>query len=717
MKILRYKNILIFMLIVVLLSSLYLLGQAVQGAEQFNRIYLWLFGASIIAVIILGSVIVQRFVWLYVKNKKNEPGIKLTSRMVKTFVFLSLPPVLVVYLFSTQFLNNYIDSWFDSKTGQALNDSLELGQLFLDVQTTQALTQTKTIAQKLSEIDPPRQNIYLERFLDESNASSLVLISASEKVVGQANIDLLDFNTSLPPQSVYQRIRTGATYARIEPKQGSQLQIRTLVKIENVLNVSTSYRFLQGLFPIKDEYSDLAYNIETAYVGYNQQKYQRKELKKTFNIILFLVLMISMLLALVRAFSSARNLVAPVKLLSQATQRIAGGDYNQNIPVSSSDEIGFLVKSFNTMSSQLAASSAIAHRAQTEAISQKWYLENVLSHLSSGVLSINNEQRILMANSAARKILNLTAKDIINQNINQLNLNKEGLTPFVELILTKLNDHSEEWQQETLITENELRKILVVRGSRIPDHEQDDGGMVVVFDDQTIINQAQRDAAWSEVARRLAHEVKNPLTPIQLSAERLRLRFLDKMSEQDKDILDRATQTIVSQVDNLKTLVNAFSDYAKAPELKREARGLNKLIKEAVDLYFISHAGINFKLELLDPEPIMYIDKVRFSQLLNNLIKNSVEGSDNKEVSITITTLISLSVENNLVIKFSDQGHGFTDKILEHLFEPYETTKSTGSGLGLAIVKKIVEEHGGNIKAYNHTNGAMIEINLPIYHK
>lgn len=717
MKILRYKNILIFVLALVLLSSLYFLGQAVQGSEQFNRIYLWLFGASIIAVVLLGGIIIQRFVWLYVKRKKNEPGIKLTSRMVKTFVFLSLPPVLVVYLFSTQFLNNYIDSWFDSKTSQALNDSLKLGQLFLDVQTTQALTQTKSMAQKLSEIDPLRQAIYLERYLDESNASSLILISASEKLVGQANIDFLDLVTSLPPQSVYQSVRTGSNYARIEPKQGSQLQIRTLVKVENVLDVSTSYRFLQGLFPIKDEYSDLAYNIEIASVGYNQQKYQRKELKKTFNIILFLVLMISMLLALVRAFSSARNLVAPVKLLSQATQRIAGGDYSQSIPVSSADEIGFLVKSFNAMSLQLADSSALAHRAQTEAISQKWYLENVLSHLSSGVLSINNDHRVLMANSAARKILNLSSKDIINQNINQLYLKKEGLTTFVELILTKLQDHSEDWQQETLITENELRKILVVRGSRIPDHEQDDGGMVVVFDDQTIINQAQRDAAWSEVARRLAHEVKNPLTPIQLSAERLRLRFLDKMPEQDKDILDRATQTIVSQVDNLKTLVNAFSDYAKAPELKREARGLNKLIQEAVDLYFISHAGINFNLELLKPEPIMYIDKVRFSQLLNNLIKNSVEGSDNKDVSITITTLRSETVDNSLVIKFSDKGHGFAEKIMEHLFEPYETTKATGSGLGLAIVKKIVEEHGGKIKAYNHNNGAMVEISLPIYHK
>jgi PAS domain S-box-containing protein len=711
------KKGLTFTLIVVLLLSLFFLGKAVQGAEQFNRIYYWLFGASILAIFILGIIIVQRLVWLFIKRRNNEAGIKLTSRMVTTFISLSLPPVLIVYIFSTQFLNNYIDSWFDTKTNQALNDSLKLGQIFLDVQTKQALDQTKKIAQSLAEIDEPRQAIYLDRYLDESNASSLSLISASEKILGRASIDIFDLNTSSPPPEAFRDVRSGNNFARIEPKQGTELQIRTLIKVENVLKVSSSFRYLQGLFSIQKEYGLLAHNIETASIGYKQQKYQREQLKSSFNIILALVLMISMLLALVRAFSSARNLVAPVRLLSQATERIAAGDYSQNIPVSSNDEIGFLVKSFNSMSSQLAASSALAHRAQTDAMSQKWYLENVLSHLSSGVLSINNDQRILMANSAAVKILNLSAKDIVNQNINQLLIKNPGLLPLVELILTKLDDHNEEWQQETLITENNLRKILVVRGSRIPDNEQEEGGVVVVFDDQTIINQAQRDAAWSEVARRLAHEVKNPLTPIQLSAERLRMRFLNKLQEEDKDVLDRATQTIVSQVDNLKTLVNAFSDYAKAPELKREPGGLNQLIKEAVDLYFISHAGINFHLDLIEPEPIMYIDKVRFSQLLTNLIKNSSESMSEKDLEICIETSISKNIDNNLIIKFSDNGHGFKEQILEHLFEPYETTKITGSGLGLAIVKKIVEEHGGNIKAYNHSHGAMIEINLPIYQK
>lgn len=711
------KNALILSIIVFLLSSLYFLGKAVQGVEQFNRIYLWLFGASIIAVIILGVVIIQRLIWLYIKRKNKEPGIKLTTRMVTTFISLSLPPVLIVFIFSSLFINNYIDSWFNTKTNQALSDSLQLGKIYLDSQTKQALSQTKSIAQKLAEIDEPRQAIYLEKYLDESSASSLSLISASEKLLHRASIDLFDLNSNLPPTSAYRDVRTGNTFARVEPKKGEQLQIRTLIKIENVLKVSSSYRYLQGIFPIQKDYSKLAYSIESAAIGYSQQSYQREQLKSSFNIILALVLMISMLMALVRAFSSARNLVAPVRMLSQATTRIAEGDFSQNIPVHSDDEIGFLVKSFNSMSSQLYESSALAHRAQTDAINKQWYLENVLSHLSSGVLSINNDFRILMTNSAAAKILNLKVKDITNQNIKNLSLQHPGLIPLVDLIITKLNDHNEEWQQETLITEGELRKVLVVRGSRIPDDEQDIGGMVVVFDDQTIINQAQRDAAWSEVARRLAHEVKNPLTPIQLSAERLRLRFLNKLPDEDKDVLDRATQTIVSQVENLKTLVNAFSDYAKAPELKRELGGLNQLIKEAIDLYFISHAGINFTLDLIEPEPIMYIDKVRFSQLLTNLIKNSSESATNNDVQITIETSVNNTSGNTLLLKFSDNGHGFNEKILEHLFEPYETTKATGSGLGLAIVKKIVEEHGGNIRAFNGNNRAVIEILLPIYQK
>jgi nitrogen fixation/metabolism regulation signal transduction histidine kinase len=470
-------------------------------------------------------------------------------------------------------------------------------------------------------------------------------------------------------------------------------------------------RYLQSLYPIPKDYEDLAINIEAQYQEYQQQNYQRQQLKKTFIIILSIVLLISVLLAMLRAFSSARKLVAPIKLLSEATRDITEGKFSKVIPVQSNDELGMLVQSFNSMSTQIATSSALAHRAQTEAENQRTYLENVMSHLTSGVISIDHDFLIRLSNEATLKILHLGTRSLNNRNIDYLAMKNPTLQPLIELIKQKVADKTNYWQQEVLIAEDSLRRILLVRGSQISDQEFEGGGHVIVFDDQTIINQAQRDAAWSEVARRLAHEVKNPLTPIQLSAERMHMRFKGKLSKEEDEILDRATQTIVSQVENLKTLVNAFSDYAKPPELKKELGGLNKLINEIVDLYSLSHPGIAFSLQLMTPEPRLLLDKGRMAQLMTNLIKNAQESVDQGNVSIEIVTQ---TTDNQLKLSISDNGHGFASNMLEHIFEPYETTKQGGSGLGLAIVKKIVEEHGGVISAHNQDVGAKITILLPL---
>ncbi len=718
MKPLMRRSVLVIVVIAALLAALYWLGEAIQGREQFNRLYLWLFGASILAVVILSLFIVQRLVWLYYKRKQQEPGIRLTSRMVATFMALSLPPVLVLYLFANQFVDRYVDSWFSSDTEKALRDSLSLGQIFLETHTRRNLNLTNRLARQLAEMNPTAQIVRLDRLLDEaSGATSLSLLDDSGTVLANSNLDPFSLKTSLPPQQALQNARNGQTYARVEPAENG-LQIRTLVPVaSDPLSVSGRKRFLQGLFAVPPTYSALVNNIEATYHDYKRQAYQRTQVKQTFIIILTIVLLLSVLLALLRAFSAARQLVAPVRLLSEATQSIAQGDFGQKIPVDSDDELGFLVQSFNTMSSQLAASSALAHRSQVEAESQRWYLQSVLSHLSSGVLSIDKNQRILMANSAAAAILHLDLKDLLNQNLEFLSHKNRALQPLVELILKKLADRSDEWQQEVLLAEDSFRRILVVRGSRIPEREQEEGGLVVVFDDETVLNQAQRDAAWGEVARRLAHEVKNPLTPIQLSAERLRLRFLSRMAPEDAEIMDRTTGTIISQVETLKTLVNAFSDYAKAPQLKREPGGLNQLIREAVNFYSLSHPGIHFELDLCQPEPVLLLDRNRIQQLLTNLIKNAQESHPEAEAHIAIQTrLLQEGPEPVLLMHIRDNGHGFDESLLEHLFEPYVTTKTGGSGLGLAIVKKIVEEHGGQIRAYNHPQGgAVVEIRLPVH--
>ncbi len=706
------KNLPILLLVVTLLTALYLLGTAVQGTEQFNRIYIWLFAASVLAVIILTLIIVQRVVWLIIKRRNNEPGIQLTTRMVLMFTSLSLPPVIVVYLFATMLVNQYVDSWFDVATDEALNDAIKLGNIFLETQTFTHLNTGKDIAAELAEIDPLNQSIYLDRLLDASKATSLSIYSSGGQLITSTSIDPLSFVPPNLPQNTLSEVSNNRNYARVEPLGSEGLQVRIAVPISSNRSISLGQsRILQGLFSIPEEYKKLAINIETQSHEYDKQNYQRQQLKSTFLIILSIVLLISVLLAMLRAFSSARRLVEPIKMLSEATAAITKGNFSKIIPVDSKDELGLLVQSFNSMSTQIATSSAVAHRAQIDAENQRAYLESVMSHLTSGVISIDNDFRILLSNEATKKILHLGDRSVINQNIDYLAMKNPTLLPLIDLIKQKVSDQTNYWQQEVLIAEDSLRRILLVRGSQISETEMDGGGHVIVFDDQTIINQAQRDAAWSEVARRLAHEVKNPLTPIQLSAERMHMRFSGKLSKEEDEILDRATQTIVSQVENLKTLVNAFSDYAKPPELKKELGGLHQLINEMVDLYSLSQPGIQFQVNLTEPEPRLLLDRGRMTQLLTNLIKNAQESVDQGDIKIDITTT---TTKDELILTISDNGHGFAPEIFEHVFEPYESTKQGGSGLGLAIVKKIVEEHGGQITVQNHEHGAVISVYLPI---
>lgn len=706
------KNIPILILVVTLLTALYLVGTAVQGAEQFNRIYIWLFAASVLAVIILILIIVQRIVWLILKRKKKEPGIQLTTRMVLMFTGLSLPPVIILYLFATMLVNQYVDSWFDVATDDALNDAISLGNIFLDTQTVTHLNTGKNIAIELAEIDPLNQGIYIDRLLEGSKASSLGIYSSDGQLITSASIDPLKFVSPNLPQNTLREVTNNRNYARVEPTGDEGLQVRVVVPISSNKSINLGQsRILQGLFSIPEESRSLAINIETQFHEYDKQNYQRQQLKNTFMIILSIVLLISVLLAMLRAFSSARRLVEPIKMLSEATDAITQGNFSRVIPVETDDELGLLVKSFNSMSTQIATSSALAHRAQSDAENQRAYLESVMSHLSSGVISIDNDFLIRLSNEATHKILHLGHQSLINQNIDYLAMKNATLVPLIDLIKQKVAEKTSFWQQEVLIAEDSLRRILLVRGSQISEAEMQGGGHVIVFDDQTIINQAQRDAAWSEVARRLAHEVKNPLTPIQLSAERMHMRFSGKLSQEEDEILNRATQTIVSQVENLKTLVNAFSDYAKPPELKKELGGLNKLILETIDLFSLSHPSIQFETNLVNPEPRLMIDRGRITQLLTNLIKNAQESADQNNIQIKIRTQVN---KDALELSIKDNGNGFSPEIINNVFEPYETTKQGGSGLGLAIVKKIVEEHGGTIEANNHKAGAVIQVRLPI---
>ncbi len=407
---------------------------------------------------------------------------------------------------------------------------------------------------------------------------------------------------------------------------------------------------------------------------------------------------------------------------------MAAGDFGKEVATGQRDEIGFLVESFNQMTQALKTASQEAEESRAELQAQGEYLETVLGNLSSGVLTLDDECRMITTNAACRQILGLPGQSTAGvpetptagQPLERLSDFAPFLDTFIEAIRQPVSRGRSEWQQEIKIDRPGKPLVLLMRGSRLPmvtlPGEQPREGHVVVFDDVTIMNQAQRDAAWSEVARRLAHEVKNPLTPIRLAAERLRMKLTDKLEPADSAMLDKASGTIVSQVEALRKLVDAFGDYAQEPVLSLEPIRLDGLVREVVALYQQGDSSLRFELELCTGPDGLAADSGRLRQLLHNLISNSKEAREGAASSISIQS----SVEDRgssrwLKLELRDDGPGFPSQVLEKPFEPYVSNKARGSGLGLAICRKIVSEHNGSITISNpHDGGAQVRIALPL---
>jgi nitrogen fixation/metabolism regulation signal transduction histidine kinase len=426
--------------------------------------------------------------------------------------------------------------------------------------------------------------------------------------------------------------------------------------------------------------------------------------------------------ALIAAFHTARRLVAPVADIARGTRAVAEGDYEQQLPQpKNDDELAFLVSSFNAMTRRIAQARDAADRSQQAVESQRAYLETVLGRLSSGVVVLDAEQRLRTANPAARQILHLTLAEDTAPTLTELELAHPRLERWAEAVLHHL-PQARDWRAEVTLFGGEGRQVLMCRGSPLPEPGAQGPSHVVVFDDVTTLVQAQRDAAWGEVARRLAHEIKNPLTPIQLSAERLRHKLLTKLPEADSGLLDRATRTIVQQVEAMKAMVNDFSNYARAPKIQAEPLVLDRLVCEVLDLYRSAGGEVGLDVSLGAGGVRILGDPLRLRQVVHNLIKNAQEAMEGQtDGKIHVRTVLiadpSAAPDGPLVeLCIADDGPGIDPEMLGRLFEPYVTTKTKGTGLGLAIVKKIIEEHGGIIRADNGERGACITARLPALH-
>jgi PAS domain S-box-containing protein len=691
-----------------LLASLKLAEDA-AGGSGVGFYYRWILGAAAAALAILALAIAQRLWRLRVDLARDAPGARLGRRLLVMLVLLAVPPVVVVYGFALRFLDATVDNWFNVKLEQALDDALEIGRIVVDERLRVAEQSSANLATKLDSASDIELQGLLDDSVDGLAATQLAVFDASGRVIATTSSDPRYLDPPLPDATMQMRIAGDGRYAAAEPI-GDALMLRVAVPIGG--DARGGRRLLQGLFPLPTRLQTLTRGIENASFDFERLKFLRGSLKLTFALILTFALLLSALLVTLAAFGIARRLVAPLGRLIAATRAVAAGRYDTPLPIASNDEVGFLVNSFAQMTREIELASASARKSAQETERQRAWLGALLERLSAGVLGFDQEGRLRIANRAAEAILGIGAAQYIGRTLADLERELPELASFTEPLARHLRGGLREWREELVVDTTDGRRVLMLRGAALPD----DAGYVAVFDDLTVLNRAQRDAAWGEVARRLAHEVKNPLTPIQLAAERLRRRFLGRLPAEEAELVDRATHTIVSQVEALKTMVNAFGDYARPQPAALRPIALHALLDDVLDLYE-NDQRIGLSRALVDGEPLVRADAVRLRQALHNLIKNALEAiGDAKKPQILVTTRIVHADDQDFVeLGVADNGPGLPPDFGDRWFEPYTTSKSKGTGLGLAVVKKIAEEHGGGIRAENREQGgAVFTLRLPI---
>jgi nitrogen fixation/metabolism regulation signal transduction histidine kinase len=692
-----------------ILLSLQLMSSATQESSQLSEMHSWLLVINTLGSITLLGLVVFNAYSLIRELKKKEAGSRLTTRMVSLFVLLALAPAAIVFYFSVQFLHQGIDSWFNVEIDRAMEDALELSQSSLAQRMNWHIKQTRQIASQLEDKSDTLIALEIGSLWADSGAMEIAAFSSQGRILASSSSNPSDILPHQPDEQVWLQLKQNKEYFAFDPGDNDEMMVRVILPIGR-----DQSRFLQVLYPIPLRVTDLADSIEFAFIRYQEMTFLRNSLKTSFSLILLLVLLLSLLAAIWVAFISIRNIVAPVKELVKGTQAVADGDYRQQLPVMSQDDLGFLVESFNQMTKRIARSSEETRAAGLEVENQRAYLETILANLTAGVISFDAALHIRTANQAAYRILHIPVSHFVSQTLPNLASQHNELAELLDAIQHLLEKADDIWEQRIVFLGPNGRQELLCRGTPLFSQDGSRMGAVVVFDDVTDLIQAQKNAAWGEVARRLAHEIKNPLTPIQLSAERLQHKLTKELSENSAEFLQRGTRTIVQQVEAMKHMVDDFAEYARPSKKHVQSINLIDLIQEVMALY--QPSGISFKTFFVSRSVIIEADPVSLRQVLHNLIKNAQEACS---ADCQIEIRINKAVRNNanyVELAVYDNGTGIQAEQIETIFEPYVSTKTKGTGLGLAIVKKIIEEHGGVIwldTSYN--NGAGFIIQLPVF--
>ena len=683
---------------------LYLLStQITTTSDVFNELPV-LLGVGVALIVVLMILVGAQLLVTVRRYRAGVFGSKLTVRLILVFVLVSLVPGVVMYGISVQFLAGSIESWFDIRVDSALEGGLNLGRANLENGLGELQSKADSMAVSLSYQSTATQVASIDSLRDQAAISEATLFTTKGEVVASSNSGTDSFIPLAPTQSMLRQAQLQESYAGIEEDEDFGLLLRVIVPINHL---ETEMQILQVTQLVPQRLARDAAMVQEAYRDYQELSLSRYGLQRLYTLALTLSLGLALFSVVLLAVMFSNRLSAPLGFLAAGTRAVAKGDFSQRTPINRGDELGFLTESFSVMTGQLSEAKDAAEKHEKALTQANAYLSSILETLSAGVLTFDERLNLRAYNPSAEEILGQTLENALPSG----DSSTTGLDSMRRLIKDGLSESQEiQSERQVEIVVNESKKVLLVRISTLGGGELP--GFIVVFDDVTNLLQAQRSALWGEVAQRLAHEIKNPLTPIQLSAERLTHRLGPKLDHDDAAMLSRSIKTIVDQVAALKGMVNAFNEYSRNPDRKSELVEVNQLVLDVIELYRATSVAIETKLD--NKNIFLWGDTGKLRQVLHNLIQNSEQalmGHTNPEILIE-----TVATPDATQIKIQDNGPGLSDEVMSRAFDPYYTTKAKGTGLGLAIVRKIVEEHDGAVSIRNGEVGAVIEITLPLSH-